>query len=71
MSIGKLVPDSVAKFIDSDRGEAVRPGEMGELCIKSNGLLTSYYLNPEASEKAFDEDGFFKTGDVGKMLVQK
>jgi len=46
----------------------VGPGKMGELCFKCDGLFSTYYLNPEATEKAFDQDGYFQTGDVGKKL---
>ncbi|QYJ78580.1 AMP-binding protein [Shewanella acanthi] len=42
----------------------VRQGEDGELLIKSPGLMTGYYQQPEATAAAFDLDGFFHTGDL-------
>ncbi|CAL8133012.1 unnamed protein product [Orchesella dallaii] len=48
ISLGKLVPDSSAKFIHTDTGKGVVLERM-ERC---------------ATKKAFDKDGFFKTGDV-------
>ncbi|QSX41101.1 AMP-binding protein [Shewanella cyperi] len=42
----------------------VRRGEDGELLVKSPGLMSGYYLQPEATEAAFDGDGFFHTGDL-------
>ncbi len=42
----------------------IRRGEDGELLIKSPGLMTAYYLQPEASAAAFDAEGFFHTGDL-------
>ncbi|QSX30323.1 AMP-binding protein [Shewanella cyperi] len=42
----------------------VRRGEDGELLVKSPGLMSGYYLQPEATAAAFDGDGFFHTGDL-------
>ena len=42
----------------------IRQGEDGELLIKSPGLMTAYYLQPETTAAAFDADGFFHTGDL-------
>ena len=42
----------------------IRQGEDGELLLKSPGLMTAYYLQPEATAAAFDADGFFHTGDL-------
>ena len=30
-------------------------------------MFTGYYKNPEENAKVFDEDGFFKTGDVATI----
>ncbi|QYK05537.1 AMP-binding protein [Shewanella zhangzhouensis] len=45
-------------------GCLVRRSESGELMVKSPGLMSGYYQQPEASAAAFDEDGFFHTGDL-------
>lgn len=42
----------------------IRQAENGELMLKSPGLMTAYYLQPEATAAAFDVDGFFHTGDL-------
>ena len=52
---------TVGKPVD---GCQVKMGEKDELMIKSPGLMREYYLQPEATEAAFDADGFFHTGDV-------
>ena len=48
-------------------------GEVGYLQIKGDTVLKEYYQNPEATEKAFTEDGFLITGDMayieGKDVV--
>jgi long-chain acyl-CoA synthetase len=45
-------------------GCQVRLSEQGELLVKSPGLMSGYYLQPEATAAAFAEDGFFFTGDL-------
>lgn len=36
----------------------------GELLLKGANLFTEYYRDPEANAAAFDEEGYFKTGDL-------
>lgn len=45
-------------------GCQIRRSEEGELMVKSPGLMSGYYLQQEATEAAFDADGFFHTGDL-------
>ena len=39
-------------------------GEYGELRVKSPGVFVEYLGRPEKTADAFDEEGYFKTGDV-------
>lgn len=39
--------------------------ETGEIELCGPSLMLGYYRNPEATEKAFTEDGYLRTGDVG------
>ena len=41
-----------------------RPHPRGELCLKATSLIPGYYKNPELTAEIFDEDGFYKTGDI-------
>lgn len=35
-----------------------------ELLVKGPGLFTNYYKKPQATQEAFDSEGWFKTGDI-------
>ncbi|MES3015886.1 MAG: acyl-CoA synthetase, partial [Pseudomonadota bacterium] len=39
----------------------------GELEIRAPTSFVGYLDNPEANAKAFDADGFFRTGDIGRL----
>ncbi|UZD58215.1 AMP-binding protein [Shewanella algae] len=45
-------------------GCEVKQAANGELLVKSPGLMREYYKAPEATAAAFDEEGFFLTGDL-------
>ncbi|WP_079132204.1 carboxylic acid reductase [Streptomyces nanshensis] len=40
------------------------PYPRGELRIKTEMIMSGYYKRPETTAAAFDEDGFYKTGDI-------
>lgn len=61
---GKLV---VYRVVDTQTGEEVPAGVMGELRMKGIGVTSGYYNKPEETAAAFDEQGWFKTGDLGTL----
>ncbi|KAK8397194.1 hypothetical protein O3P69_004717 [Scylla paramamosain] len=61
---GKLMPNVRGKVVDLDTGLPLPPGEKGELCVDTPGMMSCYHNNPEATRDSFDSDGWFKTGDV-------
>jgi acyl-CoA synthetase (AMP-forming)/AMP-acid ligase II len=50
-----------------ESGNAVPQGAEGEICIKGENVTTGYLNNPEANKSAFFGNGFFRTGDQGKL----
>lgn len=45
----------------------VKIAEDGELCVRSKKVMKEYYKNPEATKEVFDDEGFFKTGDIAEL----
>ena len=65
-TVGRPAPDVEVKITDDDRNE-LPVGEEGEIAVRGTTLLKGYYKRPEATAEAFDEEGWFYTGDVGMI----
>ena len=58
------VPDSVGIPLSCNQ---VRISEEGEILVKGDNVTQGYYQNEEENKKAFTQDGWFKTGDIGNI----
>ncbi len=45
----------------------LRIGEEGEIQAQGPSVFSEYWRNPEATEAAFTDDGWFRTGDIGRL----
>ena len=63
------VVGSVGKAVNYAQIKLGEPNEdgAGEVLIKGKMVFGGYYKNPEATKEAFTEDGWFKSGDLGKF----
>ena len=52
---------------DLSTGEPVGPGVGGELWFRGFNLFTHYHNDPVKTAEVFDEEGWFNSGDIGKV----
>src|SRR5690606_20925928 len=67
-TVGTLFRDVEVK-IDAAGGEYAA-GE-GEILVKGPNIMMGYYNRPDLTAEVIDNDGWFHTGDVGKMVDGK
>ena len=68
-----IVPKSVGPVLPIEDVKIDEPNEdgEGEIFVKGPNVMLGYYKNDEANAEAFSEDGYFKTGDYGKLEYDK
>ena len=60
--VSKLVRTKLVSV--ETNAEIIEPGQPGELLISGATVFDGYWNAPEANAEVFDEEGFFKTGDL-------
>ena len=60
-SVGRPIMGELVKIADPNED-----GE-GEIRVKGTNVMMGYFENEEATSEAFDEEGYFRTGDLGKI----
>jgi len=65
-SVGQSLPQVEEKIVSSS-GQRLDKNQEGEICIKGPNVMKGYYKLPEETRAVFDSEGFFKTGDIGRI----
>jgi malonyl-CoA/methylmalonyl-CoA synthetase len=68
-TVGPALP-GVQLRVMADVGSVVSSGEIGAIQVKGPGVFKGYWNMPEKTAEEFTTDGFFKTGDVGRVDAQ-
>lgn len=69
---GRLVhPQARVRARDPETGRVLPHGEAGEIEILSPSLMQGYLDNAEATRRAMSEDGWFRTGDLGRTVSER
>ncbi|MGV0815859.1 long-chain-fatty-acid--CoA ligase [Mycolicibacterium boenickei] len=66
-SAGTVIPGAEVRVVDPDTGEDLPSGEQGELWFRTPQLMKGYLNRPEATAEAITPDGWFRTGDIGRV----
>ena len=65
-TVGFALPGVTLRVMGDD--SEVRPtGEIGDIQVQGPNIFKGYWRMPEKTKEEFTPDGFFKTGDVGKV----
>lgn len=65
-TVGTPLPGVSIRVVD-DRGNLCAPGEIGSIEVRGPNVCLGYWRAPEKTQEDFTDDGWFKTGDVGRF----
>jgi malonyl-CoA/methylmalonyl-CoA synthetase len=65
-TVGFPLP-GVSLRLQGDEGQSVGDGEVGGIQVKGPNVFSGYWRMPEKTHEEFTTDGYFKTGDVGRV----
>jgi malonyl-CoA/methylmalonyl-CoA synthetase len=65
-TVGFPLP-GVSLRVQADEGQSLPTGEIGGIQVRGPNVFKGYWRMPEKTAEEFTADGFFKTGDVGRI----
>src|SRR5690606_27135582 len=65
-TVGLPLPGVELRVVD-DLGLACGPGEVGAIQVRGPNVFRGYWRMPEKTREEFTDDGWFRTGDVGRF----
>ena len=64
-SAGQPIAHTEIKIVDPETRQQLPTGQRGLVLARGPQIMAGYYLNPQATAKAIDSEGWFDTGDLG------
>jgi len=65
-SAGLIAPELRVRILD-EHGKTCAAGRAGELFVKGANVMSGYWQRPEETRDAFDQEGWFRTGDIARL----
>jgi malonyl-CoA/methylmalonyl-CoA synthetase len=66
-AVGRALPGVSVRVTDPETGKEVAPDTIGMIEVKGSNVFKGYWRMPEKTKAEFRDDGFFITGDLGKI----
>ncbi|MHB2168915.1 malonate--CoA ligase [Alsobacter sp. R-9] len=66
-TVGFPLPDVDLRVVDAETGAPLAQGEIGMIEVRGPNVFQGYWRMPEKTAAEFRADGFFITGDLGKV----
>jgi acyl-CoA synthetase (AMP-forming)/AMP-acid ligase II len=66
-TVGRPTPGVDLQIRDATTGQPLPAGRTGEVCFRGWCVTKGYYNDPERTAEAIDPDGWFHTGDLGRV----
>ena len=66
-TVGFPLPDVELRVVDPETGSPLPTGETGMIEVRGPNVFKGYWRMPEKTRAEFRQDGFFITGDLGKI----
>ncbi len=66
-AVGVPLPGVSVRIADAESGAPIAPGDIGMIEVKGPNVFKGYWRMPEKTKAEFRDDGFFITGDLGKI----
>jgi fatty-acyl-CoA synthase len=66
-SVGRSMLLNEIKLVDAQGRDIIDPAIDGEVCVRGDIVMPGYWNLPQESAEAISEDGWFRTGDLGRL----
>ena len=67
-AVGHPLPGVSVRVTDPETGKEIARDEIGMIEVRGSNVFKGYWRMPEKTKAEFRDDGFFITGDLGKIV---